>query len=171
MEICIQFFKTDATTFTLRSLPCDLRAEVYFSAPGRSHVGLIAPYRTGCGGESGWDAFFALSRTLTTRQVRRLLLTSILRVFRAYYLTSGESSPLSDFINPEYSAADRKAWRTGMRGVEVNIKSEGRKINCLRTCRCFGPTPPLERAPLESVLTAEQPLSAIGLLACGSGPS
>jgi len=53
-------------------------------------------------------------------------------VFRAYYLTSGESSPLSDLSNPEYSTADRKAWRTRIRCVEANIKSEDRKINRLR---------------------------------------
>ena len=49
-------------------------------------------------------------------------------VFRAYYLASGESLPLSDFINSEYSAVDRKACRTGIRGAEGNIKSEGQKM-------------------------------------------
>ncbi len=49
---------------------------------------------------------------------------NITGVFRAFYLASGESSG--------YSAADRKAWRTGIRGAEANIKSEGRKINRLR---------------------------------------
>ena len=53
-------------------------------------------------------------------------------VFRAYYLASGESSPLCDFIHPEHSAADRKLWRVSMRGPEANIKSEGRKIHRLR---------------------------------------
>ncbi len=54
-------------------------------------------------------------------------------MFRAFYFTSGESSPLCDFVNPDYSAADCKAWRTGIRGAEANIKSEGHKINRL----CF----------------------------------
>ena len=48
-------------------------------------------------------------------------------VFRAFYLASGESLPLCDFINPDYTAVDRKAWRTGIRGAVANIKSEGRK--------------------------------------------
>ena len=57
---------------------------------------------------------------------------NITGLFRAFYLASGESSPLYDFINlDDYSAADRKAWRTGIRGAEANIKSEGRKINRL----------------------------------------
>ena len=57
---------------------------------------------------------------------------NITGVFRAFYLASGESSPLCDFTNPDHSAGDRKAWRTGIRGAEANIKSEGRKINRLR---------------------------------------
>jgi hypothetical protein len=57
---------------------------------------------------------------------------NITGVFRAFYLASGESSPLCDFLNLGYSAADRKAWRTGIRGAEANIKSEGRKFNRLR---------------------------------------
>ena len=48
-------------------------------------------------------------------------------MLRAFYLTSEEFSPLCDFIEPDYSAADRKAWRTEIRGLEANIKSEGRK--------------------------------------------
>jgi hypothetical protein len=61
-----------------------------------------------------------------------LALTSDFNIFRAFYLASGESSPLCDFTNPDHSAGDRKAWRTGIRGAEANIKSEGRKINRLR---------------------------------------
>ncbi len=57
---------------------------------------------------------------------------NITGVFRAFYLASGESSPLCDLINLDYSAADCKTWRTGIRGAEANIKSEGRKINRLR---------------------------------------
>jgi hypothetical protein len=57
---------------------------------------------------------------------------NITGVFRAYYLASGESLPLSDFINSEYSAADRKECRTGIRGAEGNIKSEGQKNDRLR---------------------------------------
>ena len=33
---------------------------------------------------------------------------NITGVFWAFYLASGESSPLCDFINPDYSAADLK---------------------------------------------------------------
>jgi hypothetical protein len=52
---------------------------------------------------------------------------NITGVLRAFYLTSEEFSPICDFINPNYSAADRKAWRAEIRGLEANIKSEGRK--------------------------------------------
>ena len=49
-------------------------------------------------------------------------------MFRAYYLASGESSPLPCCTNPDYSAADRRSWRIQIRGAETNIKTEGRKI-------------------------------------------
>ena len=62
---------------------------------------------------------------------------NITGVLRAFYLTtSQEFSPLCDFINPDYSAADRKAWRTEIRGLEANIKkSEGRKTLADRRAR------------------------------------
>jgi hypothetical protein len=75
-----------------------------------------------------------------------------------------ESSPLCDFINLDYSAADRKAWRTGIRGAEANIKSEGQKLTLVG-----GSTPPFVRTPLRSLLAAEQPLPTIRLLVCRTG--
>ena len=57
MEICIQFFKNDATTFTLSSLPCDLGGSILLGSWKKPRW----TSSTGCGGESGWDAFFTLS--------------------------------------------------------------------------------------------------------------
>jgi hypothetical protein len=49
-------------------------------------------------------------------------------MFRAYYLASGESSPLPGHDNPAHSAADRRSWRIQIRGAEANVKAEGKKI-------------------------------------------
>ena len=74
---------------------------------------------------------------------------NITGVFRAYYLASGESLPLSDFINSEYSAAD------------VAHGDQARKVTS---------SPRVKKTiAFASMLAAEQPLLAIGLLACWSG--
>ena len=51
-------------------------------------------------------------------------------MFRAYYLATSESLPLPCCCtDPNYSAADRRSWRIGIRGAETNIKTEeGKKI-------------------------------------------
>jgi hypothetical protein len=53
-------------------------------------------------------------------------------LFRAYYLASGESSPLYGFTNPAYSAAERRSDRISIRGAEADIKAAGRNINGVR---------------------------------------
>jgi hypothetical protein len=84
---------THLTSFTLRSLLCDLdgldfrrfgglavRRKVHSSASGRGHPGLFATYRVGRSQKSGWLASSAPSRTLTTGLPRsRLPLISTLR--------------------------------------------------------------------------------------------
>ena len=57
---------------------------------------------------------------------------NIAGMFRAYYLASGESSPLPDCTNPEYSAADRRSWRCQIRGAAVDIKAAARTIQGIR---------------------------------------
>ena len=53
-------------------------------------------------------------------------------LFRAYYLASGESSPLYGFTNPAHSAAEQRSDRISTRGAEADIKAAGRKINGVR---------------------------------------
>jgi hypothetical protein len=53
-------------------------------------------------------------------------------LFRAYHLASGESSPLYGFTNPAHSAAEQRSDRISIRGVEADIKADGRKINGVR---------------------------------------
>jgi hypothetical protein len=53
-------------------------------------------------------------------------------LFRAYYLASGESSPLHGFTNPAHSAAERRSDLISIRGAEADIKAVGRKINGVR---------------------------------------
>jgi hypothetical protein len=48
---------------------------------------------------------------------------------RAYYLVSGETSPLYGLTNPAHSAAERRFDRISIRGAEADIKAAGRKIN------------------------------------------
>ena len=49
-------------------------------------------------------------------------------IFRAYYLASGESSPLPCCTNLNYSAAERRSFRIVIWGAEANVKTEGNKI-------------------------------------------
>jgi hypothetical protein len=53
-------------------------------------------------------------------------------MFRAYYLASGESSPLYGFTNPANSEAERRSDRISIWGAEADIKAAGRKINGVR---------------------------------------
>jgi hypothetical protein len=53
-------------------------------------------------------------------------------LFRAYYLASGESSPLYGFTNPAHSAAERRSDRISIRGAEADIKAAGRIISGVR---------------------------------------
>ena len=57
---------------------------------------------------------------------------NIAGVFRAYYLASGETSPLPGFTNPAYDAAERRSDRLLIRGAAADIKSAGRKIQGIR---------------------------------------
>ena len=54
--------------------------------------------------------------------------SNVTGMFRAYYLASGESSPLPCCTDLRYSAAERRSFRIGIRGAEANIKTEGKKI-------------------------------------------
>ena len=54
--------------------------------------------------------------------------SNVAGMFRAYYLASGESSPLPCSTDLRYSAAERRSFRIGIRGAEANIKTEGKKI-------------------------------------------
>ena len=57
---------------------------------------------------------------------------NIAGMFRAYYLATGESSPLYGFTNPSHTAAERRSDRLHMRTGEVDIKAAGRKITGIR---------------------------------------
>ena len=46
-------------------------------------------------------------------------------LFRAFYMASGESSPLYGFENPAHSAAERRSNRISVRGAEADIKTAG----------------------------------------------
>ena len=48
---------------------------------------------------------------------------------RAYFLVSGETSPLYGLTNPAHSAAERRFYHISIRGAEADIKATGRKIN------------------------------------------
>ena len=43
-------------------------------------------------------------------------------MFWAFYLATGESSPLSGFTNPAHSAAERRNGRIMVRGAEADIE-------------------------------------------------
>ena len=53
-------------------------------------------------------------------------------MFRAFYMATGESSPLYGFTNPAHSAAERRIDRIMVRDAEVNIKAIGRRIHKTR---------------------------------------
>ena len=53
-------------------------------------------------------------------------------MFRAFYLATGESSPLYGFTNPAHSAAERRNDRIMVRGAEADIKAIGRRIHKTR---------------------------------------
>jgi hypothetical protein len=53
-------------------------------------------------------------------------------MFRAFYLATGESSPLYGFTNPAHSAAERRNDRIMMRGAEADIEDIGRRIHKTR---------------------------------------
>ena len=155
---------THLTTFTLRSLPCDLgglgirrfgglageiaclRGRTVFYEFAEKYTPRLLegatldfwpPIVLGAAENRVWTEVAGLFRPESdfddgTTEEPTPSDPNITGVFRAFYLASGESSPLCDFLNLDYSAADRKASRTGIRGAEANITSEGRKINRLR---------------------------------------
>ena len=53
-------------------------------------------------------------------------------MFRAFYLATGESSPLYGFTNPAHSAAERRNDRIMVHGAEADIKAIGRRIHKTR---------------------------------------
>ena len=53
-------------------------------------------------------------------------------MFRAFYLATGESSPLYGFTNPAHSAAERRNDRIMVRGAAADIKAIGRRIHKTR---------------------------------------
>ena len=156
---------THLTTFTLRSLSCDLgvlgirrfgglAGEIagiqsfrssqkstllgFWKGPPGSFGHLLSCNIVLCASENWvWTAVAGLFRPESdfddgTTEEPTPSDSNITGVLRAFYLASGESMPLGNFIDPDYSAANRKAWHTRIRGTESNIKSEGRKINRLR---------------------------------------
>jgi len=75
-------------------------------------------------------------------------------MFRAFYLATGESSPLYGFTNPAHSAAERRNDRIMVRCAEADIKAIGRRIHktegvyasvwiCTRrsNCKCLAGKP------------------------------
>ena len=81
-----------------------------------------------------WTEVAGLFRddSLDTDPAQLLSTPNIAGMFRAYYLATGESSPLPDCTNPEYSAADRRSWRCQIRGPAVDIKAAARAIPSIR---------------------------------------
>ena len=81
-----------------------------------------------------WTEVAGLFRddSLDTDPAQLLSTPNIAGMFRAYYLATGESSPLPDCTNPEYSAADRRSWRCQIRGPAVDIKAAARAIQGIR---------------------------------------
>ena len=154
------------TMFTLRSLPRDLAGLGVrrFGGSWKEPRWTIGPLsywvRRRIGSGLRWPAFFALSRTVTTRQVRRLLLiTSTLRACSGLITWPAENPHPSSVKSSSQGVAHEDQGRGSLHQVR------GSKDQ-LRLLRCSVPTPTLERAPLGSMLDAEQPLSVIGLLSC-----
>ena len=151
---------THLTTLTLRSLPTELGGlgirrysglageiaclrgrTVYYEFAERFAPELLAgatedfwpPIVLGAAENSVWTEVAGLFREDAEDDSNQPLpSTNAAGLFRAFYLATGESSPLYGFTNPAHSAAERRNDRIMIRGAAADIKATGRKINGVR---------------------------------------
>ncbi len=151
---------THLTTLTLRSLPTELgglgirrysglageiacfRGRTVFCEFAESYLpellasameDLWAPITHGAAENAVWTEVAGLFRDdMDDDTTQSPPSYNVAGLFRAYYLASGESSPLYSFTNPAHSAAGRRSDRISIRGAEADIKAAGRKINDVR---------------------------------------
>ena len=140
---------THLTTLTLRSLPTDelvglgIRRysglqRAYVDAPERFAPELLAgamedywpPIVLGAAENELWTEVAGLFRAEEEEMNPDHPASSpnVTGMFWAFYLATGQSSPLYGFTNPAHSTAERRNDRIMVRGAEADIKAIGRPI-------------------------------------------